>query len=299
MPLENLGDSAWRRPWGMNKLLLGGAEGQEGAFQMGLFTLLPGKHSTKPCCTTSASWALGWGGGRNKQIQSVWGHVRKSSLSTLCSVWVGGKWGNKAGELVRIRSLRVLNARLESICYSLWPMGSHGRFWAQQWPDQSCALFRTISPATHTCWIREPRGREGQAKCSGARVSGRGEVWAAKRMAVVPQPAVHSCRHCHPYAHRWTCYLILISGAVRTDTLKTRLLTKSRCLDSVLDKHRSCGVRLPGFKFQLSHLLAVQPPETRFTPKAPVSSQDGNIWGALSEGLDTKCLAQCLAHRKQ
>lgn len=70
----------------MNKLLLGGAEGQEGTFQMGLFTLLPGKHSTNPCCTMSASWALGWSGGRNKQIQTVWGHVSQSSLSTLCSI---------------------------------------------------------------------------------------------------------------------------------------------------------------------------------------------------------------------
>lgn len=32
----------------MNELLLGGGEGQEGAFQMGLFTLLPGTHSTNP-----------------------------------------------------------------------------------------------------------------------------------------------------------------------------------------------------------------------------------------------------------
>lgn len=86
------------------------------------------------------------------------------------------------------------------------------------------------------------------------------------------------------HAPRWACYLILISATVRTDTLKTRLPTKSRRLHSVFDKPKSCGVRLPGFKFQLSHVVAMQPSETLCTPRASVSSQGGIIRGALSEG---------------
>lgn len=62
MPLGSLGDAAWKRPWEVNELPVGGVEGQEGAFQMGLLTGSPNEHSTTPCCTTSISWALGLGG---------------------------------------------------------------------------------------------------------------------------------------------------------------------------------------------------------------------------------------------
>lgn len=53
---------------------------------------------------------------------------------------------------------------------------------------------------------------------------------------------------------------------VHADTLKTRLQTESRHLDSVFDRHLSCGARLPGLPFQLCHLLAVQPFMTYFIP---------------------------------
>ena len=62
IPLGSLGDAAWRRPWEVNKLRVGGVEGQEGAFQMGLLTPSPNMHSTTPLLHNFyilGSW-LGW-----------------------------------------------------------------------------------------------------------------------------------------------------------------------------------------------------------------------------------------------
>lgn len=57
------------------------------------------------------------------------GAVRKSSLYMLenMSMWTV----RKGWELVRIRSLKVSDAMLNSICYSLKPMRSQERFGAQ------------------------------------------------------------------------------------------------------------------------------------------------------------------------
>lgn len=89
------------------------------------------------------------------------------------------------------------------------------RFWTEQWPDQSCALFRTVSLAAHTWWIGVPRG-------SGGRLSTAVLVWvgergrcSGQRMVVLRWTDRGCCQHYCSW-DRWTYHLILISGAMCT-----------------------------------------------------------------------------------
>jgi hypothetical protein len=110
---------------------------------------------------------------------SIWGSIRKVTLSLLYRAWVSRQWENKAGELSRIRSLRVLDAKLRNMCYNLQPMKRSESFWAEQWPNQSCALFRKISWQHIPEGLQSPEAGRGQQYSAMLWVMQR-RVWAYK-----------------------------------------------------------------------------------------------------------------------
>lgn len=82
-------------------------------------------------------------------------------------------------------------------------------------------------------WQRAPDGREtgavrGWLSTGSRRACRRGGAGAEPERAVRPSPAVHCSQQDCPAAHTRTCYLIPVSGALATDTLKTRLATTPR-----------------------------------------------------------------------